>query len=529
MLSKFKKFSPLLLIILTLLTRFIGISWGDGFFFHPDENNIVSVANSLSLPISNWRFFTRGTFSYGNLITNLIFFINLIRQKYLPSADNYSFIVLTSRAISALSSSILVYVVYRICQTRYTKKITIISTLLVILSPGLIQSAHFGTYESTITLFLFLSFYFCLKILDSPSKNNLVISIAFIAFATALKINSILLTPIPVLIYLFSPPQRPSVKKIILTIFFSSVFFIISVIILSPYYLTSSFWNMLGYEQQIVRGSQIVFYTRQFIGSTPILFSLLKVLPYQTTFLFIFIFIIYLPFLITKQIKGKKLILSYLLILFLPNTFLFTKWYRYMTPTIPYLVLFLVFGINQVSNSKFKNMVLAVLIITSIVSSLNFMSIYLRPDIRTTASDWINKNVATQATLLSEAGNVVDIPLYSGINTINFDFYNLDENSNLQNQLPNLLSQADYIIIPSRRIFKNQTNSLFPYSQKYYHALFNGQLGFNHLITFSPLPEFFNHENAEETFTVFDHPTIRLYQKTTSYDLTYYENLLLVK
>jgi len=180
------------------------------------------------------------------------------------------------------------------------------------------------------------------------------------------------------------------------------------------------------------------------------------------------------------------------------------------------------FFLINIKNQFFKK----ALIFLSILPGFLFLSIYLQKDIRIQASDWINQNIESTATIFSEAGNVVNIPLNSTINTINFDFYNLDSSPDLQQQLPNHILNSDYILVPSRRMFKNQANSNFPSSYKYYQALANGSLGFSQIKLFSVFPYFFSHENAEETFTVFDHPVIRLYQKTTSHNLNYYQKLL---
>lgn len=81
-------------------------------------------------------------------------------------------------------------------------------------------------------------------------------------------------------------------------------------------------------------------------------------------------------------------------------------------------------------------------------------------------------------------------------------------------KLTNLIKDSDYILIPSRRVFKNQNNPSFPYSQKYYQSLFNNKLGFNQIKQFSSNNSLFlNSENAEETWSVFDNPTIRIFKK----------------
>jgi hypothetical protein len=53
-------------------------------------------------------------------------------------------------------------------------------------------------------------------------------------------------------------------------------------------------------------------------------------------------------------------------------------------------------------------------------------------------------------------------------------------------------------------------------------------LGFSLIKEFTPATDFLlNPENAEETWTVFDRPTIRIYQKTTPLTLSQYQQLLL--
>jgi len=113
--------------------------------------------------------------------------------------------------------------------------------------------------------------------------------------------------------------------------------------------------------------------------------------------------------------------------------------------------------------------------------------------------------------ILSESGNVVDLKLRPYITVVNFDFYTLDNSFDNKINLDNLLSKSDYILIPSRRIYKNQNNPIFQYSQDYYNNLFSDN--FKKIYQSHNLDFILNYESAEETFTVFDFPTIRLYEK----------------
>ena len=84
---------------------------------------------------------------------------------------------------------------------------------------------------------------------------------------------------------------------------------------------------------------------------------------------------------------------------------------------------------------------------------------HFSPDIRITASNWINSNIPSSSFILSESGNVVNLPLNNiNYNVNNFDFYNSENIKNLSSEL----NKSDYIIIPSRRVFKNNFSEISP-------------------------------------------------------------------
>ena len=108
---------------------------------------------------------------------------------------------------------------------------------------------------------------------------------------------------------------------------------------------------------------------------------------------------------------------------------------------------------------------------------------------------------------------------------ISFDFYHVNEKPKLFDELINHLETADYIFIPSQRLFKHRLRlaEKYPLTAQYYRLLFSGQLGFEKVAYFSRLPD----EQAEETWSVFDHPVIRIYKKIRPFSKEEYQSLLL--
>jgi len=160
----------------------------------------------------------------------------------------------------------------------------------------------------------------------------------------------------------------------------------------------------------------------------------------------------------------------------------------------------------QIKNQKFYillyHFAFCILIFILILPGIAYLSIYQNPDVRFQASEWIYKNIPEGAYILSETANVVDIPIQiphfakasrgkqnsslKSYNIVSFDFYNLDENPILQQELQNHLAKADYIFVPSRRIFANHTcienfqsnlrckklKEMYPLLNQYYNYLF---------------------------------------------------------
>jgi len=204
-----------------------------------------------------------------------------------------------------------------------------------------------------------------------------------------------------------------------------------------------------------------------------------------------------------------------------------------MAPIFAFFPIFAAFFLSYLRNLRCLSYLI---VLFSVFPGLLFSFIYFSPDIRFTASEWIYKNIPSNSQILFDTGNVLDIPIsppnyqlpITNYSLVSFDFYHLDENPELFSELLHYLETSDYIIVPSRRIFANHLRiaEKYPKTAKYYQLLFSGKLGFVQIAKIEPFySKIFKDEEAEETFTVFDHPTIRIYRKNVNLTKTDYENL----
>lgn len=505
---KLKRTILILIIILGGFLRFYKLDWGQSLFTHPDEYHIVIAVNQLSFPAQMNPHF----FSYGTVIIYLIYFTKLAITTINP--------FLIGRFYSALFSTLTIFVVFKIAKFILEEKYAIISAFLVAITPGLIQQAHFATPESTLTFFIFTALFFLIKFIKQMQLMYLLVSFAFLGFGLGTKIIAGLFFPVIFIALIFKLWRFP----IKLISFLSAGLFIS----LATFFITSPFvlldytgWrNNFNYENAVARGDTLVFYTRQFINTYPVLFQLEKILPYSLGIPLLLFSILGITFISIKLLRIFSFELFIIFLTFfcflIPNSFLFAKWTRFIAPTFPFFAIFAVYSLQQI-NIKSKTIAfistITLLISTAIWFSAFFL-IYLNHDIRITADKWLRENTPPGSTFFVEEANTVEVPLQGNFKRISANFYDLESNLSEQKKISSMIAKADYFIVESRRIFANHQRlpNLFPKTAGFYNALFSGKLGFKEIKTFTSFP-FFSDEQAEETWSVFDHPVIRVFKK----------------
>ncbi|MDE3091364.1 MAG: glycosyltransferase family 39 protein, partial [Chloroflexota bacterium] len=180
-------------------------------------------------------------------------------------------------------------------------------------------------------------------------------------------------------------------------------------------------------------------------------------------------------------------------------------------------------------------MVALVVIGYTLFWSLAFTTIYTVPVSRVTASRWIFDNVPQGSVIANEHWDD-PLPLridgkdpyggmYRGLSSSPdslMDWYG-EDTPEKRDQAIQWLDEADYIVLSSNRLYLSipRLPLRYPMTTKYYQWLFDGTLGFDPVATITSRPQLFgieiNDDNAEEAFTVYDHPKVLIFEKSSRY------------
>lgn len=558
-----------ILIFLTLIGAFLhfyNLSWGAPYHFHPDERNVASSISQLQFPTQmNPNFF-----AYGSLPINTVFFTGIIINNLSPFTSHilasqlggshytvpFEQAVLILRFYSALFATALIPLVYvvtkRIAKTYHSEQVRIelpalLAAFFTTFSTGIIQFSHFGTFEMWLTCFSLLLFWACLQLIEKKSFSKLFIISLLCGVLVAIKVSHIVIFTVPLLALLLHYVQQKKSQKHLKNVvhFIADLFMIVGITTIiyfatNPYVVldTPAFLASMRYESSVGINTLPVFYTQGFYDTIPVLYQFANIYPFLLNPLLTILFVPSLFFLIYQAIKTKNsslfLLLSLFFILFFSQSVLFIKWTRYLLPTLPFvfivvaLAVYYVLPITTKLRLKYANpaLLLPLLLAPPLFSLAYFMTAFVQPDTRLIAAIYAKDRIPEKAHILSETydiGIIAFNPHFANVTL--FNTYDLDTNSYEYSPQTwkTALENADYVLLPSQRVLQTriQNPNRFPNGNKVYASLLNGSAGFEKIYEtpcdiFCQIAYLGNPLLFEQTVSVFDRPTVYIFQKNNS-------------
>ncbi len=169
----------------------------------------------------------------------------------------------------------------------------------------------------------------------------------------------------------------------------------------------------------------------------------------------------------------------------------------------------------------------------ALIWTIMFEQIYSIDHTRITASRWIYQNIPQGSTIAVEHwDDRLPLPFYDfGYQFNELTLYDPDSTEKW-NTIKAQLEESDYLIIASNRLYTPlmkltdcdavPPHRCFRQTADYYKKLFSGSLGFEKAAEFSRYPRLqigkfaleIPDDNADESFTVYDHPKIMIFKKS---------------
>jgi 4-amino-4-deoxy-L-arabinose transferase-like glycosyltransferase len=473
------------------------------------------------------------------------------------------------RMLSAFFDTLTALFIYKIALLlkSHNKKFALCAAFVYAIAFFPIQNAHFFVVDPLLTFFTTATLYQLIYYIKNPSIKTLLKISFFSAGAITTKFTGILLFPI-ILITLVIGRFRISQDKLNVFLSFGKLrvtsyelqvfLFILSFLVFSFLFMP---YGYVHYEQFIkeislqlkMNSDPFIFpYTLQYVNTLPYWYYVKNIFLWGMGPVISLLALFGLVGFIIKanqfikrtksrlRITNKELRVLLLSLYFILHFMIIgrsaVKFMRYMLPLYPFFALLAGYGLYRISKHRslfrFKPVSTTLLVIATIWT-LTFMLIYTRPTTRIQASDWIYRNIPAGAIIAVEHWDD-QLPLFSGAQyTFEIlELYNQDTPEKWR-KINRQLANSDYIVIASNRLYvplmkltncrELPENHCYPKTSDYYQNLFNGSLGFEKVAEFTSFPGIkinglqltIDDSEADESFTVYDHPKVMIFKRTS--------------
>ncbi len=555
------------ILLLAGILRFVGVNWDQGQHLHPDERFLTMVGNAMHIPASFSQYLNPQTSPMNPANINFNFYVYglfpVTFNKVLAvlfGTDAYQEFTLQGRVLSGFFDFITILLVYKtveLLERRHNAihpQVKYFAAFLYAIAVLPIQLSHFFAVDTFLNTFLFASFYCALRYWSTGSLLSFFMSMLLLSLAIASKVNAVLIIPLNAYFLATGLFMREhgqwlktknhhyfiKGKKLFYAFLFATLGIILAYITLriaDPYLFESKSFLDFHISKLFLQNIQTlnswnnaeVWFPPgvQWISKPPVTFALFNLaffgvgLPY-----FIFIALGFFLTFRNKNLRPLAIALVWVLIFFFYQSVQFVKNMRYFIIIYPFFAITAAIGMQAVW--KRSTMWLrAIVLIAVLIWPLAYFSIYTRLQSRVQASQWIYRNIPNGSHITYEhwddplplnlpEGNVQQ---YIGQDLPVFD----PDTPEKWQKITTTLAVTDYYILSSNRAWGSipTVPKKYPLGSKFYADLFAGKLEFVQVKEFTSYPSLrylgipldLPDDAAEESFTVYDHPQVIIFQK----------------
>ena len=518
-------------------------------------------------------------FAYGSLPLYLLATTGNVLSHISPSFATFSILTLTGRVINALfdTGTILLTGCLGLLLTndrspgrKYAWSVALLAAVLVAFTPFQVQLSHFYAVDTMLLFFVTLTVLACVVLVDTdkPVRWSLLAGLGY-GLALATKFSAAPLI-VPLTIALAMRWYRQGFYSVVMPCIYAVFATLASFLIAMPYALLdmSEFINQVSEQGSLARGMLDFPYVRQFAGTIPFLYQAQNMLFWGMGLalgLAVAAGFIWLGWRIWKRSAGLWLVvLSWVVVYGVLTGSFYVKFMRYMLPLYRFLTLMAASilvafvrysrtrteGANSyaIRSTAICSLVkilsyaaIIIVLLGTMFQGLALLNVYSQPNTRIQASLWMFAHLKPGSVLTYEQWDdalpvAVDNhnpSIYpqatyvdaSGQPQQGLDLYGDDTIAKAQ-MLAKILPTVDAITMATDRLDKSipRLPCRYPLTVHYYQLLYNGQLGFHLAAQFENHPNLLgitlNDSSADESYSVFDHPTSRIFVRDNLYPYT---------
>ena len=543
--------------------RFHGLDWDAGQHLHPDERFLTMVESRLGWPAGPFEIFdefesslnprNRGFsyYAYGTLPAVLVKAVGAVAGR--EAFDELPLVGRTVSGAADLGTMLLVFLLA--IRLHGDRRIALLAAGLYAVCVLPVQQAHFATVDSLATLASTAALLGIARVQSRGAPRDFVAAGALIALAAAVKLSVATLLVVGALAAL-SRLRRPHRRRVLGRLRAESVLFRCVLAAAAAFMvfrvaapdafrgpgllgvLPSDRWiSNLTETANLLRGAIDFPPSAQWAGRTRLVYPLTNLavwglgLPLAAAAAAGFVAAV--AALLRRGERTHHVPLAWTAVLVLHQGTQWASSMRYLLPAYPALCLLAAWGLVQfVDRAPRRRLAAAVaagVLGATALWAVAFTRVYRAPHTRLEASRWIYANVPEEARIVCEHWDdplplrpVEGDPYTGTYESAVLKWYDDETPAKLEEALDGL-DAADILVLSSDRLSASipRIPERWPMAVRYYTALLDGSLGFAPAAAFTSYPGIFGlsipDAGAEEAFTVYDHPRVRIFRKTAAY------------
>ena len=506
-----------LVLLLALVLRLWGIDWDQGGLFHPDERAFLSQVYDLEFPEGDeWSnvfdpdesTLNPGSFNWGSLPHYALKSVHYLvaPYKWMSIFD----LRYAGRALSAVSDTFTVLLVFMIGRTVFSSRVGLLAALLSAIAVQQIQLSHFFAVDTFMTTFIVATIFYSIRVAKEGRRSDTVLAAVMFAMAVATKFSVLPLGLALVFAHLIfatsrkgdrydssgvaaseaSNQRRITYQNLLIT----AVVFFVVLIVVQPYMFIDfkTYVDNISTQGQMVRREVDFPFTRQYEDTPRYFYQIVQLGTWGLgPALGITVWLGLIASAVAGVLAQRKVdlvILAWVIPYLLITGWFDVKFMRYMMPITPFLILygarflwwiFEVIKSLQPSKRWLQALPIGLVLLFTVHYSLSFMSVYSGPHPVNEVSNWLRSNADSGSQVVQEhweegIPGVVGLRMHERA-----ELYN-DENYKKFDKLTTLLSESDYFVLLSNRLYATipRLPERYPVTSTFYEKLFSGELGY---------------------------------------------------